>query len=301
MTYSTNGGAGEASVKTARVLKNRKEIRHILVDELGFRDLEAYRRWVQEVRTTISITPSLIEKLSPDVVDCRAFWRVCDELFGSDPICNVAVDPSVGKLPYEINTQIDANRMNLRLAKSVGITAFLEENANARLSVLEIGPGYGSLKNFIESHTNHVYMGVDVVPRIPGVLEATVDGLLPRELIEQYRASLSYVVATNVFQHFSARQHTQYVEDAHALLQDGGLFIFNLTIDTGKLPAYMRDQDGSAWAVHYGQYTPIPTASSVYAELARTFDILYVTQRYDGLFNFICQKRPHARIATSGS
>ena len=110
--------------------------------------------------------------------------------------------------------------------------------------------------------------------------------------------SLSYVVATNVFQHFSARQHTQYVEDAHALLQDGGLFIFNLTIDTGKLPAYMRDQDGSAWAVHYGQYTPIPTASSVYAELARTFDILYVTQRYDGLFNFICQKRPHARIAT---
>ena len=181
--------------------------------------------------------------------------------------------------------------MNLRLAKSLGITSFLEENAHSRLNVLEIGPGYGSLKNYIEAQTNHVYVGVDVVPRVPGVLQASVEGLLPRSLVEQRQASFSYVIASNVFQHFSARQYRQYIKDSAGLLREGGLFMFNLTIDTGKTPAYMRDANGSAWSVHYGQYTPIPTAMSVYSELASVFDVLYVTQRFDGLFNFVCRRR----------
>lgn len=272
-------------------LKNRSQIRSILIDELGFRDLESYQRWAREVRPTMSVTSKHVERLSPDAIDCRAFWQVCGELFGTDPICNVALQPTVGSLPYQITASIEANRMNLRLAKCLGITSFLEENAHARLNVLEIGPGFGSLMNFIEANTNHVYVGVDVVPRVPGVLETTSDGLIPREFVEKRRRSFSYVVASNVFQHFSTRQHERYVEDASALLHDGGLFLFNLTVDTGKLPAYMRDEQGNAWSVHYGQYTPIPKAAYVYGELAQAFDILYVTQRYDGLFNFVCRKR----------
>jgi SAM-dependent methyltransferase len=186
---------------------------------------------------------------------------------------------------------MDANRMNLRLASSFGVTAFLEENAYARLNVLEIGTGLGSLKNFIETRTNHLYTGVDVVARVPGVLEATADGLLPREVVEQRAASFSYVVSSNVFQHFSARQRSQYIVDAHALLHEGGLFIMNLSVDTGKMPSTMRDTKGNAWADHYGQYTPIPKGGAIYDELARSFAILYVTQRYDGLFNFVCQKK----------
>ena len=106
-------------------MKDHREIKRILVDELGFRDLAAYQKWIAEVRATLRPTPEAIAKLSPDVVDCRAFWKVCDELFGSDPVCNVAVTPEVGRLPYAIETPMDANRMNLRLAKSLGITAFL--------------------------------------------------------------------------------------------------------------------------------------------------------------------------------
>ncbi len=271
-------------------MKGHEEIKRILTEDLGFRNLETYRKWIDADRSTTTLTRERIALLSPDVVDCRAFWMVCDELFGTDPVCNVSVAPEVGSLPYAIETRMDANRMNLRLAKSLGVTAFLEENAQARLNVLEIGAGYGSLQAFIETHTNHIYTGVDVVPRVPGVLETTPDGLLPRSFVDRWRGQFSYVVSSNVFQHFSTRQRNQYIADAHAILHDGGLFIFNLTVDTAKLPPYMRDESGDAWADHYGQYTPIPRGDVVYGQLATTFRILYVTQRYDGLFNFVCQK-----------
>jgi hypothetical protein len=271
-------------------VKGYREIKRILVEDLGFRDLDAYKKWIETARPTTSLTRERIESLSPDVVDCRAFWKACDELFGTDPVCNVAIAPEVGRLPYSIDSQMDANRMNLRLAKSLGVTAFLEENSHARLKVLELGAGYGSLKSFIETHTNHMYTGVDVVPRVAGVVETTPDGLLPRSLVDREQARYSYVVSSNVFQHFSARQRQHAIADSHTVLHDGGLFIFNLTVDTPKLPPYMRDEGGAAWADHYGQYTPIPRGDVVYEELANKFRILYVTQRYDGLFNFVCQK-----------
>lgn len=272
-------------------MKTYDEIKHVIVDELGFRDLGAYTSWIKNVRPTIAPTPSRIDALSPDVVDCRDFWKVCDELFGGDPVCNVALAPEIGRLPYPIETPMDANRFNLRLAKSLGVTTFLDENAHQRLNTLEIGPGYGSLKNYIETHTNHLYKGVDVLPRIPGVVQATADGLLPTQLVDEGRDTYSYVVATNVFQHLSSRQRAKYVEDAGTLLHTGGLFLVNLTVDTGKMPSYTRDRKGNAWADHYGQYTPIPKPGALYDQLTGPFDILYVTQRYDGLFNFACRKR----------
>jgi hypothetical protein len=271
-------------------MKTAIEIRRILVDELGFADLPAYTRWIAEERPTSRPTPERVELLSPDVVDNRAFWRVCEELFGADPVCNVAVAPTMGKLPYEVASSMDANRMNLRLARSMGITAFLDENADARVKTLEIGPGYGSLKNYLETHTNHRYTGVDVYPRIPGVLEATADGVLPRELVEAEAESFSYVVSTNVFQHLSARQRATYMSDAAALLHPGGLFLFTVIVDTAKVTPNMRDESGLAWADHYGQYTPIPKGGDLYDEIGRRFGILYVVQRYDGLFGFVCRK-----------
>jgi hypothetical protein len=271
-------------------MKGYREIRRILVDELGFCDLAAYKKWVVEVRPTIVPTAEAIARLSPDVVDTRAFWKVCDELFGSDPVCNVAIAPEVGRLPYPIETVMDVNRMNLRLAKSLGFTAFLEENANARLKVLEIGTGYGSLKNFVETHTNHIYTGVDAVRRVDGVIETTQEGLLPRDMVEREKGTFSYLVSTNVFQHLSALQRATYIEDARVLLHEGGLLLFNLTVDTGKIPPSSRDAEGNAWAVHYGQYTPIPKGAAAYDLVSEGWRLLYVTQRYDGLFNFVCQR-----------
>ena len=184
-------------------MKAYEEIKRILVNELGLGDLDAYKKWIAEVRPTLTPTPERVAKLSPDAVDCRAFWKVCDELFGVDPVCNIAVPPAVGRLPHEVETRMYANRLYLQFARSMGLLAFLEENADDELKVLEIGPGYGGLKNYIEANTNHVYRGVDVVPRIPDVLETTPDGLIPRELIEAERGSFSYVVSSNVFQHLS--------------------------------------------------------------------------------------------------
>lgn len=272
-------------------MKTYDEIKRILVEELGFRDLAAYAAWIRDVRPTLSLTPARLEKLSPDTIDCRDFWKVCQELFGSDPICNIAIAPEVGRLPYPIQTTMDANRMNLRLAKSMGIVAFLEENAHARLRTLEIGPGFGSLRNFIETHTNHIYAGVDAFPRVPDVLQTTEDGVLPAEFVEAASGTYGYVISSNAFQHFSARQRIRYIQDARTLLQDQGLFIFNLLVDTGKAGRYLRDKQGNAWADHYGQYTPVPKGGALYEQLAHCFEILYVTQRYDGLFNFVCQKR----------
>jgi hypothetical protein len=272
-------------------MKTAAEIRRILTEELGFTDLDAYQRWIQAERANARPTPERIERLSPDSIDNRAFWRVCESLFGSDPICNVAVSPAVGEMPDGLNGPMDANRMNFRLARAMGVVAFLDENAHERVKTLEVGPGYGSLKNYIETQTNHVYTGVDVFPRIPGILETTADGVLPRDFVEKEAGSYSYVISTNVFQHLSQRQRAVYIDDAAALLHPGGLFIMNVTIDTAKVPAHMRDAQGRAWIDHYGQYTPMPKGAEVYDALGRSFGILYVTQRYDGLFNFVCRRQ----------
>ena len=269
-------------------MKQYEEIRRELVQGFGFSDLQAYQRWVEQDRAKVVLTSEIIERLSPDNVDCRDFWRVCDELFTLDPVCNLAIEPAVGRLPYAIETRTDANRMNLRFAKSFGITSFLEENAQQRLKVLEIGPGYGSLMNFVETHTNHEYTGVDVVPRIPGIVEATAEGFIPEEVMKKDGASFSYVVSSNVFQHLSSKQRKRYYEDVRALLVRGGLFIFNLCVDTGKA-GYLRDAAGNAWCDHYGQFTAVPKGD-VYSDLGALFGVLYVTQRYDGVFNFVCQK-----------
>jgi hypothetical protein len=271
-------------------MKGEAEIRRVLTRELGFRDLDAYKKWIAEARATTPLTPERIALLSPDHIDCRAFWRVCEELFGHDPVCNVAVSPQTGKLPFAIESPMDANRMNLRFAKSLGVTAFLDEFAHERVNTLEIGPGFGSLKNYIETATHHVYTGVDVFPRIPGVIEATADGLLPPSLVEADRGKFSYVVSSNVFQHLSAKQRTRYFHDVHTLLHKGGLFLFNLSVDTGS-PGLLRDASGVAWCDHYGQYTLLPKPNDLQRELTTLYFILYVTQRYDGLFHFVCQKR----------
>jgi hypothetical protein len=272
-------------------VKKYEEIKRILTEELGFTDLTAYQTWIETERPKIKPTTERVERLSPDSIDCRDFWKVCGELFGDDPVFNVAVAPQVGRLPYPVESRMDVNRMNLRLAKSLGITAFLDENADKRLKVLEIGPGFGSLKNYIETHTNHVYTGIDVYPRIPEVLEATEEGLIPRSLVEREHNAYSYVISSNVFQHLSARQRSRYYRDARALLHPGALFIFNLCVDTGKRPATLRDSRGTAWCDHYGQYTLIPTEGDLLKELSAGFDVLYALERYDGLCNFVCRRK----------
>ncbi len=127
-------------------------------------------------------------------------------------------------------------------------------------------------------------------PRLPDVMATTPDGLIPPDFVQSEAGQYAYVIGSNVFQHLSARQRSKYYTDTHKLLVRGGLFIFNLHIDTGKTPANIRDAAGRAWCDHYCQYTEIPTAKEIYSELALLFDILYVTQRYDGLFNFVCQR-----------
>ena len=271
-------------------MKTYAEIKRILIQEFGFVDLAAYKQWVENVRPTVAPTFDLIQKLSPDHVDCRDFWKVCDELFGYDPVSNVVCAPSVGNLPHAVDTAMDANRMNLRLAKSLGVLAFLDENADERLKVLEIGAGYGSIKNYIETRTSYLYTGVDAVPRVPGVTQTTAEGFISESLLGEGQGQYSYVVSSNVFQHLSAKQRTRYYKDVHTLLHAGGLFIFNLYIDRGKPGEFLRDKKGNAWCDHYGQFTLVPKAD-IYDELNPLFDTLYVTQRYDGIFNFVCRRK----------
>jgi hypothetical protein len=83
----------------------------------------------------------------------------------------------------------------------------------------------------------------------------------------------------------------------------GGRRRGNLTVDTGNIEACARDADGNAWAVHYGQYTPIPKGAAAYELSAGGFDVLYVTQRYDGSSTSSAGEEPRhdCRRTTPGS
>jgi len=85
--------------------------------------------------------------LSPDNVDCGAFWAVCIELFGIDPICNIS-DMRYGNTnyinQYDVTT---ANRRNLWLTETFEVLTYLKEFTQHPSAVMEFGVvGYTVIK-----------------------------------------------------------------------------------------------------------------------------------------------------------
>jgi hypothetical protein len=268
-------------------MKKYNEIKQIITEHFKITSLEEYSKWLARWRSKEWIpTSEDKELLSPDVVDCHDFWKVVEDLFGDDCVCN-AVEGNV----YE--DRMGANRNNLSIARTSGLIAAIDELKFYKANLLEVGAGYGSLKNYVETTTRFSYTGFDVLPKISGIRESTREGNLPEDFVKAHEGTFNIVASTNVFQHFSPKQKIKLIDDASVLLSDGGYLLINLPVDYSVPPQEPR------YMTLYGQFIGMPSQIFMGDVLtSRQFQIFVTTIRhYDGMTGYSCIKRSPKKVS----
>lgn len=264
------------------------EIKDIITNKYGYKTLDDWKKHVESItQTTTPRTPPTqeeIDLLSPDNVDCGAFWAVCTELFGIDPVCNISENRYRGYIDSSNINQYDittANRRNLWLTETFGFLTHLKEFAQHPSAVMEFGVGYGNLKNWVETNTQKLYYGFDVNPLINGVQLLDYSGKIVNDT-SNIRGTVSHFVCSNVFQHLSEKQRLYIFDVAAEYLHTGGLFMFNTPVKTAHC-SYMS---------LYGQFTINPESSWIEAELnKRGLFFHMVNSRWDGVVGYIVIKK----------
>lgn len=245
-------------------MKSYAEIKDIIVNQLGLRDVAAYKAYCDQFWNRDNPrhpTREEIDLLSPDHIDNCAFWQVADEVFQTDPVSNCGYGT-----PVSVE---EANRRNLSMYHIDGFTGLVEYArllwGGNRPSLLEIGPGYGAFKDWMAKQDYFDYYGADVRPRVPGVDQALPNGLLSEQtMLRRY----AVVVASNVFQHLSVTQRRAYYRDIVGCLHPGGVFMVSMFVDIRNGPnEWMRDGDGAHWVRHYGQFTRIQSEDEIVADM----------------------------------
>lgn len=276
-------------------MKTYDEIKDIIVNRLGIKDLVAYQAWLKADWKRYP-TAEDVDLLSPDLIDNGAFWRVAEELFSTDPVSNC----TVGQEKPAVRSEAEANRINMGLYHAYGVTGLFESllihhGPDCAPKVLEIGPGYGALRDWLKARCPKArYHAADCYPRIPEAMQTTLDGLLA--LIPKVE-SYHIVVASNVFQHLSLKQRRTYYADIASGLSDRGLFVVSSFYDNG-VARPDRDPEGRVWCRHYGQYTQIQTRVQISEDLQAHFTIETETVQppYGGVV-YHCRKKAVQPVA----
>ena len=226
---------------------------------------------LKEVGTTIDlltpygdlITKERAEELNPDNIDNKLFWKY-----------------AVKKFPYysisrygNCKSEEDVNKANLNLAIWNGLIPKLKEKLKSKPNskVLEIGPGYGNVFNYItDNHQGCNYLAIDINPLFyyDGLFEC--DG---KTIPEELGGNFDFIFSNNVFQHLSKNQRESYYKDIYNKLIDGGEFVFSNFLlaeenkDIDSLWSY-KDKNGNVYSTFLSQLTPVDS----YEELADTLN-----------------------------
>jgi len=266
-------------------MKQEKEIYDIIYNRLGLKNLEAYKNYCESFyKDPIRVvSQEEIDLLSPDGINNYAFWRVAEELFKTDPVSNCLF-----KGEFSIT---QANRNNLDIYLLDGIIPLIQyfQKYGYNKNIFEIGPGYGALKNWVETNTLFSYNGVDSYPKVKGIHETDENGLMKQETVELFKEKIDFCVASNVFQHLSVRQRNQYYKDVATLLSEKGIFAVSQFHDNPNNP-YCRSADGRMWLRHYGQFTEIQKSDEIYNDIGKYFNIDSTTYKSGWMVLFLRKK-----------
>lgn len=247
-------------------MKKYSEIYEIITEKLGIKNLKDYQKYSQpfEDKDNPKIpTQEEIDLLDPDTIDNRDFWLVAEKIFGTDAVSNCGFK--------ELFSKDQANKNNLGILYSSGFISLIDfyHRFNSSLNVLEIGPGYGGFKNYIQSRTNFNYFGADVYPKIEGIDQNNPNGLLSDQTLSR---KYNLILSSNVFQHLSVNQRRAYYRDVSRIASPNFVFMFNMWAPK-DLKGVDLDSKGRAWTRHYGQFTQIQTIEEVFDDLRLYFKI----------------------------
>lgn len=203
-----------------------------------------------------------IEKLNPDNIDSKFFWKYAVEKFPNF---------SISQYPQCKNDD-DVNKANLNAAIWSGflnkIESKIEENQNQK--ILEIGPGYGSLFYYLTSKYQQTpYLAIDINPlfHYQGLYEC--DGKsVPNELGKNFEL----IFAFNVFNHLGKKQKSSYYKSIYDNLVENGKFIFTNYLLTEQNKNFdnlwsYRDSNNNCYNTFLSQLTQVDEYEDLADEL----------------------------------
>lgn len=203
-----------------------------------------------------------IQKLSPDNIDSREFWKMATNNFPLFSICGGIQD---------ISTKHELNAISVLSAKSMGCLGILKSmfEADKNTKMLEIGPGHGGIKNFIaESYGDDNYWAIDVNPLFNHPRIFQTDG---KNIPDTIPNPLDIVYSVNVFQHLSKKQRTSYYRQIFEVLKVGGVFVFGMYTMTplnSSWPCWgTKGEDGKFYCHFFRQFTEIDMLEDLETEL----------------------------------
>lgn len=247
------------------------KIKETVENKLGIATMDQYVEYKKRIWDT-PVSMDEIEELSPDKVDSSEFWKYCDE----NP--EFKFDAIAFGIPKDGNV-CQVNVKNFNVAVESGVFSRILMYRNHAFNVLDIGAGFGMLREELKFYVPHTtYYGVDVYPKFEGCIKVT-DCILPSEIMDK---KFGFVVACNVFQHLSVRQRITYYEQI-AKICDGYFVLTNIIdVPTSKRRLGFKCKDNDRrYMVHYGQFTLIQTVEELQYDLEKYFNIVSVQQRLD--------------------
>lgn len=238
-------------------------IKNIIENEYGITSPQAYVEYKKR-KTASGLTLDEVNRLSPDTIDSGSFW----EYIENESVFNRDAVAYGYKNTEDINT---INAHNYHLACCFGILNYIFARHSHKLNLLDIGVGYGFLKNLVESSTKFNYYGVDVCPKIDGIYKIK-DCILPYEILE---LKYELIVSSNVFQHLSVRQRNMYYEQiAQILHPQHGIFSVSNSYHTNNKIGFFCNENGKQYVCHYGQYTELQSLQEIVDDLSKHFKII---------------------------
>ncbi len=269
-------------------MNTAQDFQQVIEGDYKISDLKSYGEYKYSVTAKGGVTKAEVERLSPDNVNSSSFWEYIEK---NPEIKNDAICFGVGK----DGTKEEVNKRNFALACSMNVFCpILAYKDCLGMPLLDIGAGYGMLKEFVEQNSKLKYFGVDVYPKVEGVLQVAGDGsTLPSEIMS-LAGNFGLVMSINVFQHLSVKQRRHYYEQIHRLLHPNfGVFTFSICcqLPNSRQRGFKCEETGREYMCHYGQYTEMQTYPEVMEDLHKHFNIISVSQRGEADFTFQCSRK----------
>ncbi len=265
-----------------------QEFKEVIEGDYKITDLHTYGEYKSAVSKR-GITKNEVEKLSPDNVNSSSFWEYIEKNpeIAKDAIC-------FGVKKDDAKEEVNKRNFSLACAMNVFCPVLAYKDCT-NMPILDIGAGYGMLKEFVEQYTKLRYIGVDVYPKVEGVLYVGTDGSTLPNTVMFLRGQFGLVMSINVFQHLSIKQRRHYYEQISELLHPTcGVFTFSMCCvsSNGTTRGFKCEETGREYMCHYGQYTELQTHQEVMEDINKHFIIQSVTQRGDSYFTYQVSKKP---------
>jgi hypothetical protein len=238
-----------------------------------------------------------VTSLNPNNIDINKFWKTAVDTFSILPICGV-----VG-----VKTIEEANMTNLnihhRMKTTESINHFINHkvtiNGGDSLRMIEIGPGYGNMRNLLDEKIGSFcqYQAIDVNPLFDDARVHKCDGrTFPNGIVEE----VDLVYSMNVFQHLTPEQRTSYYNEAYKRLRVGGEFIcgqfivtpenVNIRNEQGQRLFGMWDNHGNTFCNMFKQLTIVSSLENLENELRAIGFDFEVTELIGNSISFKCVK-----------